>query len=146
MERIQQIAITNPRLSDLLALAYQKKNSIPGPATPYLTRFGFRETGMSQEGYSVHLLPSGAHYGGLEEVFSTISKVREKHAHVRRGKRRLAAGAIFSALLITVATILAKKSELTRAFVMELGIGVAAAVIVLILEPFLKLRSLLKSE
>jgi hypothetical protein len=65
---------------------------------------------------------------------------------VNDGKRRLAAGAILSGLLIIVATILTKKSELIRTFVMELGVGVAAAVIGLILEPFLKLRSLLKSE
>lgn len=146
MERIQQITMTNPSLSDLLALAYQEKDGVPGPANPYLTRFKFQETGKSQEGYSAHLLRSGAHYGGLEEVFSTISLVREKHARVNRAKKRIAAGAIFSALLIIVATILLRKSELTRTFIMELGIGVAAAVIGLILEPFLKLRSLLKND
>jgi hypothetical protein len=144
MERIQQISIANPKLSDLFALAYQETSGVPGPATPYLIRFGFQESGTSQEGYSVHELNSGAHYGGLEEVFSTLSVVRKKHERLNRGKMRLAAGAIFSALLIVVATVLMRKSELTRTFMMELGVGVAAAVIGLILEPFLKLRSLLK--
>jgi len=146
MERVQNIAAATPGLSDVLALAYQTNGGEPGPATPYLIRFGFREVGKSKEGYSAHVLSSDMSYGGLEDVFSAIAAARQRHERKSRAKRRMAGGIAISALLLLAVTILMKKNDLAREFMKEIVISVMAAVIFLILEPLLKLRSLVKGD
>jgi hypothetical protein len=72
MGRVLEIGTINPRLSKILALAYQH-DGLPAPASQYLEQFGFKEVGHSKESLVASVLNVASCTAELKRVLSAIA-------------------------------------------------------------------------
>jgi hypothetical protein len=77
LDRMQLIRARNPKIANVLAISWPRRNGRAGEATPYLERLGFKEVGCSGEGCRVYELNLD-HDTRFTDVFLEISRRRQK--------------------------------------------------------------------
>jgi hypothetical protein len=140
MERLQQIAILNPGLSNIFALEYVETDGTK-PATNLLNGFGFQLAGKSKEGYSAYNLSLPQCYRNMENIFTAVAEAREKHIQQLRHKKKKTTVAISISVVIAASMILAKMLGAPKSSFVELGLGFIANALWYVAQLFLPAKS-----